>query len=352
VGYLGTSGTRPWDRDQLSRNRQSKATQLLFIDEAGPCGSWLSRDRPKTGSEWWVVAPSLMPKKAGDRVKTDRRAAVSRARLMRSGELTPVSGPTAAAAALRARTRAREAALRDLQAATGRLQAFSLRHDIRYPGPAHRGPAPLRWRAAVVCPPPAPQSVFPEDVRALTAHTERLQRWEQALPAQVTAWRLHPVVAALQALRGVQGTVAVATGAALGDLTRFEHPRELMKGLGLIPSADSRAERRRQGAITTAGNPQARRAVVAGAWASRDPANVSRPLQRRRATHPKAIQDLRWTAQGRLCKRFRRLAARGTHAHHVGVASARDLVGFRWAMAKPVPVTAESPLTKVDGTHP
>ena len=271
-------------------------------------------------------------------MNTDRRDAVQLARLMRSGELTPVYVPTVEDEAFRDLTRAREEALRDLKSAKFRLKAFLLRQDIRYTGRATWGPAHLRWLAAVVCATPVPQLVFPEDVRAVHAPTERLQRLEPARHDHVSTWRLQPVVEARQAWRGVQCTVAVTLVAALGDLTRFDNPRQLMNDLGLIPSEDASGERRRQGTITKAGNAHARRALVEGAWADRDPAKVSRHLQRRLERLPKPIQDLSWQAQGRLCKRFRRLLARGKHANQVVVAMARELAGFRWASAKEVPL--------------
>jgi transposase len=224
-----------------------------------------------------------------------------------------------------------------------------LRQDIRYTGRATWGPAHLRWLAEVVCATPAQQIVFQEYVRAVTEHTERLQRLEQELNEQVKAWRLNPVVDALQALRGVQFIVAVTTGAALGDLTRFDNPRELMKFLGLTPSEYSSGERRRQGSITKAGNTHARRALVEGAWAYRYLATISRHLQLRLENQPKAIQDISWQAQGRLCKRYRRLMARGKHANQVVVAMARELVGCLWAMAKQMPVTPSVSLTDGDG---
>jgi transposase len=336
---LGTIGTRQCDIDQLVRKLQSKAPHLVFVDEAGPCGYWLYRYLAKNGHVCWVVAPSLIPKKAGDRVKTDRRDAVPLARLRRSGDLTPVYVPKVEDEAIRDLTRAREDTLRDLNAAKFRLKAFWLRHDIRYTGRATWGPAHLRWLSAVICPTPAQQLVFQEDVRAINEHTERLQRLEQELHEQVKAWRLHPVVEALQALRGVQCTVAVTTVAELGDLTRFDHPRQLMKFLGLIPSEYSSGERRQQGSITKAGNTHACRALIEGAWAYRYPAKVSRHLQLRQETHPKAIQDISWKAQVRLCKRYRRLIARGKHANQVVVAIARELVGFMWAIAQQVTVT-------------
>jgi transposase len=339
VIYLGTIGTRQADIDQLIRQLHSKAKHLVFVYEAGPCGYWLYRYLSKKGYVCWVVAPALIPKKAGDRVKTDRRDAVQLARLMRSGDLTPVYVPTVEDEAIRDLCRAREDAIADLKAAKFRLKAFWLRHDIRYTGQATWGPAHLRWLSEVVCPTPAQQIVFQEYVRAVTEHTERLQRLEQELQEHVKSWRLNPVVEALQALRGVQFTVAVTTVAELGDLTRFENPRQLMKYLGLIPSEYSTGERRRQGAITKAGNTHARRALVEGAWAYRYPAKVSRHLQLRLETQPKVIQDISWKAQVRLCKRYRRLIARGKHANQVVVAIARELVGFMWAIAKQVPVT-------------
>jgi transposase len=340
VVYLGSIGTRQCDIDKLVRQLQSKAKRLVFVYEAGPCGYWLYRYLTKKGYDCWVVAPSLIPKKAGDRVKTDRRDALQLARLMRSGDLTPVYVPKVEDEAMRDLCRAREDVLRDLKAAKLRLKAFLLRHDIRYTGQATWNPAHLRWLSEVVCPTPAQQIVFQEYVRAVNEQTERLQRLEQELQEQVKSWRLNPVVEALQALRGVQFTVAVTTVAELGDLTRFENPRQLMGYLGLTPSESSSGERRRQGSITKAGNTHARRALVEGAWAYRYPAKVSRHLQLRLENQPKASQDISWKAQVRLCTRYRRLLARGKHANQVVVAIARELVGFMWAIAQQVPLTA------------
>jgi transposase len=332
-------GTRQCDLDQLIRKMPSKANQLIFVYEAGPCGYWLYRYLTNNGYDCWVVAPSLIPHKPGDRVKTDRRDAMQLARLARSGDLTVVYVPKVADEAIRDLTRAREDTRRDLQSAKFRLKAFLLRHDIRYTGRATWGPAHLRWLAEVVCPTPAQPIVFQADVRAINEHTERLQRLDQELHDQGPSWRLQPVVEALQALRGVQFSAAVTLVAEIGDLTRVENPRALMKFLGLIPSESSTGERRRQGSITKAGNSHARRALVAGAWAYRYPAQVSRHLQLRLETQPKVIQDISWKAQVRLCKRYRRLVARGKHANVGTVAIARELAGFMWAIAQQVPVT-------------
>jgi transposase len=286
----------------------------------------------------WVVAPSQIPKKAGDRVKTDRRDAVQLARLLRAGDLTPVYIPSVEDEAIRDVVRAREDVLKDGKAAKVRRKAFLLRQDIRYEGRANWGAAHLRWLADVVCPPPAQQIVFQEYVRAVSEQTARLQRLEAELQALVPTWRWAPVVEALQALRGVQFTAAVTLMAELGDLTRFTNPKHLMSYLGLTPSEHSSGERRRQGAITQTGNAHARRVLVEGAWAYRYPAKVSRHLQLRFETVPKAIQDISWKAQVRLCKRYRRLVARGKPVNQVVVAIAREMAAFVWAIAREVAV--------------
>jgi transposase len=339
VTYLGTIGPRQGDSDQLIRKMPAKAKHLLFVYEAGPGGYWLYRDLPQKGYDGWVVAPSLIPKKPGDRVTTDRRDAVQRARLARSGDLTAVDVPKVEDDAMRDRTRARADTIRDLNSAKFRLKAFLLRPDIRYMGRATWGAAHLRWLSAVVCPTPTQPIVFQASVRAVHEPTERLQRLEQERQDQVKSWRLPPVVDAWQALRGVQFTVAVTMVAEIGDLTRFDTPRELMNFLGLSPSASSAGEQRRQGSLTNAGHAHARRALVEGAGAYRSPAKVSRHRQLRLEPQPKVIQDLRWNAQVRLCKRDRRLVSRGKHPNVVTVAMARELTGFMWAIAKPVPVT-------------
>jgi transposase len=224
VSYRGTIGTRQADIDQLIRLLHSMAMHLVFVYEASPCGSLLYRYLSKKGDVCWVVAPLLTPEKAGDWVKTDRRDAVPWARFMRSGDRTPVDVHTVEDEAIRELCRAREEAIADLEAAQFPLKAFWLRHDLRSTGRATWSPAYLPWRSEVVCPTPAQHMVFQDYVRALTEHTQRLQRLEQELQAQVASWRLTPVVEALQALRGVQLTVAGTTVAELGDLTRLENP--------------------------------------------------------------------------------------------------------------------------------
>jgi transposase len=290
VVFLGTIGTRQGDIDKVIRKLQAKGKALHLVYEAEPCGYWLYRYLTKKGLKCWVVAPSQSPKKAGDRVKTDRRDAMHLARLLRSGDLTPIYVPGVEDEAIRDLVRAREDTLKDGKAAKVRLKAFLLRQDIRYAGRATWGPAHLRWLAEVICPTPAQQIVFQEYGRAVSEHTERLQRLEAELPPLVQTWRWLPVVEAIQALRGVQFTVAVILIAELGDLSRFDNPRQLMSSLGLIPSEHTTGEHRRQGSITKTGNSHARRALIEGAWAYRYPATVSRHLQLRLEKVPKVMR--------------------------------------------------------------
>src|SRR5712691_2505092 len=334
----GMIGTRQCDIDKLIRKLQAKGKKLHFVYEAGPCGYWLYRYLTKKKLTCWVVAPSCIPKKASDRVKTDRRDAMQLARLLRSGDLTPVYIPSVEDEAIRDVVRAREDVLKDVKATKVRLKAFLLRQDIRYEGRANWGAAHLRWLAEVVGPTPAQQIVFQEYVRAVSEHTERLQRLEAELQTQVPTWRWVPVVEAIQALRGVQFTVAITLIAELGDLSRFDNPRQLMSYLGLTPSEHTSGKRRRQGAITKTGNSHARRALVEGAWAYRYPAKVSRHLQLRLEHVPKTIQDISWKAQVRLCKRYRRLVARGKNVNQVVVAIAREMAAFVWAIAQEIAV--------------
>jgi len=336
VIYLGRIGTRQRDIDKMVRRMQSKAKQLVFVYEAGPCGYVLYRYLTRKGYKCYVVAPSLIPRKAGDRVKTDPRDAIQLARLMRSGDLTPVYVPRLEDEAIRDLCRAREDAMCDQKAAKSRLKALLLRLDIRYTGTANWSKAHLRWLSTVVCPAPAQRIVFQEYVRAICEHTARLAHIEVELRELATTWRLYPVVEALQALRGVRFTVAITVVAEVGDLTRFDNPQQLMAYLGLTPSEHSSGGKRRLGGITKTGNSHARRVLVEGAWAYRHPAKVSRVIQVRLEDLPSSIQDIAWKAQLRLCKRYRRLVARGKNPNLVVTAIARELAAFMWAIANEV----------------
>ena len=280
----------------------------------------------------------MIPKRPGDKVKTDRRDAIEIARLLRSGDLTRVYVPSVEDEAVRDLCRARDAALITLKAAKLRLKSFLLRLGLHYTGRADWNAAHLRYLAKVVCPTPAQQIVFQESVRAVDEQVERLGRVEKELLGLAPKWHLYPVVQALQALRGVQWIVAITVVSELGDITRFDNPRQLAAFVGLIPSEYSSGDTRRQGGITKTGNGRARRALIEAAWAYRHNPKISVEIKKRLESLPKLIQDIGWKAQLRLCKRFRRLSARGKHANIAVTAVARELIAFMWAIAKEVPI--------------
>lgn len=338
VVFVGPIGTRQADIDKLLRRLHSKASELVFAYEAGPCGYVLHRYLRSKGVTCLVVAPSLIPKKPGDRVKTDRRDAVELARLLRAGDLTAVYVPSVEDEAIRDLSRAREDAVIDLKSARQRLKSFLLRLGLHYVGRADWNDAHRRYLARVVCPTPAQQIVFQEYIRAVDAHAERLKRIEDQLAEFLPAWRLTPLAEAFQGLRGVQQTTAVTVTAELGDLTRFASPRQLAAFLGLTPSEYSSGASRRQGGITKAGNSHARRALVESAWAYRHPAKISEIIAKRLDRLPTSVQDIAWKAQVRLCKRFRRLIARGKNPNVAVTAVARELAAFMWAIAREVSV--------------
>ena len=336
----GAIGPRQSDSDTLIRKLQAKGATLVVGDEAGPCGDWLYRDLTGKGLACQVVAPSLIPRKAGDRVKTDRRDQITLARLMRSGDLSALSVPGIEDEALRDLSRGRDDARQDLTRRTRRLTSFLLRPDVRSEGRASWNPAPLRWLPEVVCPTPPQQTVVQESVRAVSEQQERLQPLEHERHRTVTGWRPAPVVEAIQALQGVELTGAVIVLAKLGDLTRFDRPRQLMSDLGLTPSESSSGARRHHGGITRAGNSRARRALGDKAWASRYPAKVSRHLQLRLETLPTEVQPIGWKAPVRLCRRYRQLTAHGKPVTQVVGAIAREMAAFAWASARLVPLAS------------
>jgi len=307
---------------------------LHVVYEAGPCGWWLQRLCAGHGHACSVVAPSLIPRRAGEHVKTDRRDSEKLARLARAGELEALYVPDARDEAIRDLVRGREDAVVAQRRARQQLKALLLRHELRYVGRTSWTGAHRRWLAELKLPEPAQQIVFEEYVMAIEAAGERVARLTRAIEEQAAHWRFGPVLQALQALRGVQFIHAATLVCELGDLTRFDSPRQLMGYLGLVPREDSSGPARRQGSITKAGNGFARRALIEAAWAYQHPARVTPIIARRQTGLPKPIRDIAWAAQLRLCARFRKLAARRLNKNKVVVAIARELSGFVWAMAR------------------
>jgi transposase len=287
-----------------------------------------------SGHDCVVVAPSLIPKRAGDRVKTDRRDAASLARLHRTGELTAVWVPDAGHEAIRDLVRARLDAVHALRRARQQLSGFLLRHGCHYWRPAwtrlHR-----RWLAGLKFEQAAHHIVLEDYIAAVEAAEARRGRLTAQIEAMLPDWTLAPVAAALQTMRGMALVNAATLMAELGDLARFANPRQLMSYLGLVPAEHSSGASVRRGGLTKAGNSAARRVLIEAAWCYRFPARLSRELLLRQEEQPTPIREIAWKAQLRLCARYRKLARTGKPANVVIAAIARELAGFVWAIARP-----------------
>ena len=325
--------------DRLLRKLGGDGVSLRFCYEAGPCGYGIQRQVSATGHECVVVAPSLIPRRAGDRIKTDRRDAASLARLHRAGELTAVWVPDARHEAMRDMARARLDAVHSLRRARQQLSGFLLRQGCHYGRPAwtklHR-----RWLAGLKFEQAVHHIVLEDYIAAVEAAEARRDRLTTQIQAMLPGWRLAPVVAALQTMRGMALVTAATLITELGDLSRFANPRQLMAYLGLVPSEHSSGASVRRGGITKAGNGAARRLLIEAAWSYRFPARISRELLLRQENQPKPIRDIAWKGQLRLCARYRKLARTGKPANVVTTAIARELTGFVWAIARQVMVAA------------
>src|SRR5215212_12076340 len=283
-----------------------------------------------------VVAPSLIPRRPGEHVKTNRRDAASLARLLRAGELKGIWVPDAVHEAVRDLVRAREAAGEDLRKKRQQLQSFLLRHGRTFTGRKAWSPAHSRWLAAQRFEHPAQQIVFQDQVDVIADASKRLERLDAQLAELVPTWSMAPVVAAYQALRGVSFVVAVTFVSEVGDVRRFDNPRQLMAFLGLVPSERSTGESVRRGGLTLAGNRRARRVLVEGAWSYRHPARVTETILVRLEGLPKEVREIAWKAQTRLCARYRRMRAAGKKAPIVIAAIAREMAAFLWAIGRQV----------------
>ena len=322
--------------DRLMRALQAPSRVLHVVYEAGPCGFGIHRHLATRGVDCVVVSPSMVPKRSGDRVKTDRRDSVTLARLHRAGELRAIHIPDATDEAMRDLVRAREDAVVVSTQAKYRLKAFLLRQGRRYPGRAGWTRPYRRWLADLSFS-SAAQHITLQEYRDTIEETERrLERLTEQLRQLAPTWRWAPLVAALQALRGVSFLTAMGLVAELGDLTRFGQPRELMAFLGLVPSEYSSGPRVRRGGITKAGNPHVRRLLAEAAWAYQGIPRIGRQHLYRQEQLPKVVCDIAWKAQLRLTGRFRRLLARGKSKPKVATAIARELTGFIWAIAREV----------------
>jgi transposase len=308
---------------------------LLFCYEAGPCGYGLYRQLIASGHDCEVVAPSKIPKAAGERIKTDRRDALKLARLLRSGDLTAVWVPDREQERMRDLSRARDDLIAQERKARQQLNAFLLRHGHHWPtGKSRWTPAHESWLAGLKMDDPWEQVVLQTYIDAERAAGERVVQLTDQLMRALPEWSLAPVVDSLVALRGIDKLAAIVLLAELGDISRFDSPRQLMAFLGLVPSEHSSGGRRRQGAITLTGNGHARRMLIESAWSYRFPARQTKHLKAKAANASSEAKRIAWKAQVRLCGRYRTLTRAGKNTKLVCVAIARELAGFLWDIAR------------------
>src|ERR1700750_1186428 len=318
----------------VKRLRQAGGGAIKFCYEAGPCGYGVHRTLTKMGEDCMVVAPSMIPRKPGERQKNDQRDAASLAVLHRGGLLTAVWVPDAADEAMRDLIRARLAAVRAVRAARQQLSAFLLRHERVYPGnrtcwtKTHRG-----WLADQAFAQPAQQIVLEESVEAVRLSEQRRHRVDGHLRAQIPTWSLFPLVQNLCALRGLDMIAAAGLAAAIGDPSRFATAPHFMAYLGMVPSEHTSGPKRRIGAITKTGDIHARTMLIEGAHSYRYPARIARHKLAAVDAVPEAVRAIAWKAQSRLCQRFRQMTAKDKPNQLVVTAIGRELAGFVWSIA-------------------
>jgi transposase len=340
VRYLGEIDNTASATAKLVKKLSGKYGRLTFCYEAGPTGYGLYRQIAGLGHVCMVVAPSLIPKRPGDRVKTNRRDALALAAQLRADQLTAVWVPDSRHEAMRELTRARWAAVRDLRSKRQQVSAFLLRLGRHYDeNRTTWTKTHMNWLASQKLEHAEQRIAFEELLLAARQAQERIARLEAAIRAAVPDWSLAKVVEALMAMRGLDLVSAATFLAEIGDLTRFRSARELMGYLGLVPSEHSTGDTVIRGPITKTGNRRARKVLVESAWAYQHPPRVARDKQAKVAAAPPAVREIAWKAQNRLYARYRALVRRGKLKTVAMTAVARELAGFIWAIGREIAAT-------------
>lgn len=310
--------------------------RLHVAYEAGPTGFVFARRLAQLGIACTVAAPSLMPTRPGERIKTDRRDAKKIARLSRAGELVACYVPDSADEAIRDLCRARTDAVDDTRRAKSQLKALLLRNGYKYLGTANWSAAHRRYLRELVMAHPAQKLTLEEYVMAVSAAEERTARCEEAMRTLLVEWRRRPAVEAMMACRGFALIASMIVVSELGDCTRFESASALMAYVGLVPSENSSGGSRKQGGITKAGNGHLRWIMVESALHYALPPKVSKELSKRQEGQSKKVTDLSWKMQTRLHARRKKLAGRQMLGGKIQVALARELTGFVWALLREI----------------
>jgi transposase len=332
VRQLGVFPNRP---EAMRRLVKQLGEHTAYCYEAGPTGYTTYWMLERLGQPCTVVAPSLIPRRPGDRIKTDKRDAERLARGFRAGDLTSVWVPDVAHEGLRDLVRCREAAKQDQLRARHRFGKLLLRKGVRQAKATTTwGQAYMKWAQAIRFEELALEATRIDLLTQVQHQTARIEQLDAAIDEAVqrAPANMREVISALQALRGIAKTSAATVVAELGQLSRFESPRQLMAYAGIVPSEYSSGQRTSRGGITRTGNAHLRRIVIESAWSSRHPPNLSDALKKRQQGLDETVKGIAWKAQHRLHKRRRALMARGKSAAHATTAVARELLGFIWAI--------------------
>lgn len=336
VRYIGIIPNTHEDIAKLASRLGKSEKSLHFCYEAGCCGYVIYRQLVDLGHDCVVAAPSKIPQKPGDRIKTDKRDSQNLAILHRAGDLTPVWVPDETHEAMRDLVRARLAAVSNLMSARQQLLAFLLRHGRIYETGKHWTRTHRLWLASQTFDQAAHQIVFQDYLETVWGATDRRDALTERIDAMVDQWSLGGFVQALRALRGIDMVSAATFVAAIGDISRFENPQNLMSYLGLTPSEHSSGSKICRGGITKTGNSEARRMLIEAAWSYRYPARVATNKTDVIVQQPKKVRDIAWKAQTRLCPRYHKMIQRGKKSTIVCAAIARELAGFIWAIGQEV----------------
>jgi len=335
--FYGTIAHTPTAVSSLLKKINPDGEVLELCYEAGPCGYGLHRQLSASGHECQVVAPTLIPQRASDKVKTDRRDSLRLAELLRAGELTPVWVPDEKQEAIRDLVRTRDDFKISQRQVRQQLLAFMLRHSLSWTGGKKNWTLGFwKWLEAIQMPDAHQQFALKEYIDSVRYFNVRIQSIEKQMLAAKNGWSLEPIVDGLMAMRGINLVVAMGVVSELGDLSRFSKPSQLMAYLGLVPSEHSSGDSRRQGGITKSGNGHVRRLLIESGWCYRYAARKSHGIEVRAQKTSPEVQAIAWKAQRRLCARYRALSERGMSSCKVVTAVARELSGFIWAVVEQV----------------
>lgn len=325
---------------KIAKNQDRQLSDLHVCYEASGCGFWIARRLLQMGVRCEVIAPSLIPTKSGDRVKTDKRDAMKLAKNLRSNDLVAVNIPDSTDEAIRDLCRARTDAVDDLRRAKTRLLALLRRLGYNYDGKTHWTEAHKRYLRGLKLPDAAHNIVLEDHLKLVDDHHERIARLETAMLNLLEDWQRKPLVEAMMAFKGFQLVAAMVTVSEIGTFSRFEHPKKLMAFLGLVPTESSSGNKQSRGGITKCGNPHARWILIEQATHYRVPPKVSSALSERQVGQPAWIKTLSWSTQVRLSHRFNMLRKRQLHHNKIKVSVARELVAFLWELG-----------TKIEASH-